>query len=93
MELQAPSASANEFVCGALLLAGLFTRLATIPLMVTMVVAIVTAQRDNVWSLNDLFGLSGYLYIALLVRLATPRTRRTEPAVEQRFVASPRHAG
>jgi len=65
-EFQAPFASANEFVCGALLLAGLFSRVATIPLMITMVVALVTAQRGNIGSLNDLFGLVEYLYIALL---------------------------
>jgi len=65
-ELQAPFASANEFVCGALLLVGLASRIATIPLMITMVVALVTAQRENIGSLNDLFGLVEYLYIALL---------------------------
>jgi putative oxidoreductase len=65
-ELQAPFASANELVCGALLLVGLASRIATIPLMITMVVALITAQRENVGSLNDLFGLVEYLYIALL---------------------------
>lgn len=65
-EFQAPFASANEFVCGALLLAGLFSRVAAIPLMITMVVALVTAQRENIGSLDDLFGLSEYLYIVLL---------------------------
>ncbi len=58
-----------EFVCGALLLAGLFTRIASVPLIITMIVAIVTAQRDNVASLGDLFGLAEFLYIALLVWL------------------------
>ena len=65
-ELQAPFASANEFVCGALVLVGLFARVATIPLMITMVVAIVTAQRSNVSGLDDLFGLSEFLYFVLL---------------------------
>jgi len=68
-ELQAPFASATELVCGALLLAGLFTRIASVPLIVTMVVAIVTAQRENVAALGDLFGLSEYLYIVLLLWL------------------------
>jgi putative oxidoreductase len=66
-ELQAPFASGNELVCGALLLLGLFTRFATIPLIIVMIVALVTAQRENVSSLGDLFGLAEYLYIALLV--------------------------
>ncbi|HEY3253797.1 MAG TPA: DoxX family protein, partial [Polyangiaceae bacterium] len=34
----------SELVCGALLLLGLFTRLATLPLIVSMVVAILTAK-------------------------------------------------
>ncbi len=68
-EIQAPFASSTELVCGALLLAGLFTRLASVPLVVTMIVAIVTAQRENVASLGDLFGLVEFTYIALLVWL------------------------
>jgi len=68
-ELQAPFASGTEFVCGALLLAGLFTRIASVPLIITMLVAIVTAQRQNIASLGDLFGLVEFLYIALLIWL------------------------
>ena len=68
-ELQAPFASGTEFVCGTLLLLGLFTRLASVPLIITMIVAIVTAQRENVSSLGDLFGLVEFCYIALLVWL------------------------
>jgi putative oxidoreductase len=68
-ELQAPFASVTELVCGTLLLAGLFTRISTVPLIVTMLVAIVTAQRENVAALGDLFGLVEYLYIALLIWL------------------------
>ena len=76
-EFQAPFASANELACGALVLAGLFSRVATIPLMITMVVALVTAQRGNIGSLDDLFGLSEYLYIALLgwIAVAGPGPR------------------
>ena len=68
-ELQAPFASTTELVCGMLLLAGLFTRLATVPLIITMLVAIVTAQRENATSLGGLFGLVEFCYIALLVWL------------------------
>lgn len=68
-ELQAPFASATELVCGALLLAGLGTRLATVPLGVVMLVAIATAQRANVHGLADLFGLVEFGYLALLVWL------------------------
>lgn len=66
-EIQAPFASGTELVCGALLLVGLVTRIASVPLIVVMIVAIVTAQRENVTALGDLFGLVEFLYIALLV--------------------------
>jgi putative oxidoreductase len=69
-ELQAPFAAGTELVCGALLLVGLFTRIATVPLIITMIVAIVTAQRANVASLGDLFGLVEFCYIALLIWLS-----------------------
>ena len=47
-QFQAPLAATAEFVCGALLLAGLFTRVATLPLIVTMVVALLTAKRAEI---------------------------------------------
>jgi putative oxidoreductase len=68
---QAALTSTTEFVCGSLLLLGLGTRLAAVPLIVTMMVAIRTALWDQVDSLGALFGLAEFLYIALLVGLAT----------------------
>lgn len=68
-ELQAPFASGTELVCGALVLAGLFTRVASVPLIIVMIVALVTAQREHLTALGDLFGLSEYLYITLLIWL------------------------
>ena len=65
-ELQAPFVAGTELVGGTLVLIGLFTRVATVPLMITMSVAILTAQRENVSSLGDLFGLIEWCYIALL---------------------------
>jgi len=64
---QAALASSAEFVCGALLLAGLSTRLAVAPLVITMIVAICTALRDQVDGLGSLVGLLEFSYIALLV--------------------------
>jgi putative oxidoreductase len=69
-EAQAYLVSITELGCGILILAGLFTRLATIPLMVIMVVAILTAKKEDVSDLNDLFALSEFLYIVLLGWLA-----------------------
>ena len=69
-QIQAPFAAGVEFVCGALLLAGLFTRLAAVPLVVVMIVAIATARREELTSLGVLFGFIEYLYIVLLLYVA-----------------------
>lgn len=69
-ELQAPFAARVELVCGALVLAGLLTRIAAVPLVIVMIVAIVTARRADVGSASDLFGMIEYLYILLLVYIA-----------------------
>lgn len=68
-QFQAPLAATAEFVCGALLLAGLFTRVASLPLIGTMIVALLTALRGEIHSASDLFGLSEYLYIVILLWL------------------------
>ena len=66
----APFVSFVELIGGALLLVGLGSRLAAVPLMVSMLVAIVTAQRDQVHGLADLFGLVEWTYFALLLFIA-----------------------
>jgi len=63
--------STTELVCGSLLLVGLGTRLAAMPLIITMVVAIRTALWSQVDSFGALFGLAEFLYIVLLLGLAT----------------------
>lgn len=68
---QARLASTSELVCGGLLLLGLATRFAVVPLIVTMCVAIRTAQWENVDGLGSLVGLLEFSYIALLVWLGT----------------------
>src|SRR5499427_4755332 len=68
---QARFASTAEFVCGGLLLLGLATRFAVVPLIVTMCVAIRTAQWENVDGIGSFVGLLEFSYIALLVWLAT----------------------
>jgi putative oxidoreductase len=59
-----------ELVGGALILIGLGSRLAATPLGFSMLVAIVTAQREQVHSLPDLFGLVEWTYLALLLWVA-----------------------
>jgi len=68
---QAGLTSTTEFVCGSLLLLGLCTRLAAVPLTITMMVAIRTALWSQVDSLGSLFGLAEFLYITLLLWLGT----------------------
>ena len=68
-QFQAPLAATAEFLCGGFLLIGLFTRVASLPLIATMIVAILTALRGNIHELSDLFEMSEFLYIALLLWL------------------------
>lgn len=57
-------------VCGALLCIGLLSRIAALPLIGTMVVAITTAQWQNVDSFGALYGLSEFLYIVIFAWIA-----------------------
>jgi putative oxidoreductase len=68
---QALLASSAEFVCGGMLLAGFATRLAVVPLIITMGVAIRTALWEQVEGVSTLVGLLEFAYIALLLWLGT----------------------
>jgi putative oxidoreductase len=68
-QIQAPLAAGTEFLCGVLILLGLCTRLASLPLIGTMIVAILTARRAEVTAISDVFGFIEYLYIALCLWL------------------------
>jgi putative oxidoreductase len=68
--LNAVVVSFSELVCGALLVVGLGSRLATIPLLVSMAVALVTAKAGEIHGLADLFGTVEFTYFALLVYVA-----------------------
>jgi putative oxidoreductase len=63
-------ASTAELVCGSLLLIGLLTRLAAIPLVVTMTVAILTAKIGDLHGVSDLLGFEEWTYIVLAVWIA-----------------------
>lgn len=67
--VQAPMIAALELVGGLALLAGLGTRFFSCMLSCTMVVALITAKREDIESLGDLFGLSEFLYIVLFTVL------------------------
>jgi putative oxidoreductase len=66
---QAPLVASSEFAFGILVLAGLWTRLASIPLAAIMVVALATARREELTRFSDLTGFSEFLYLLLLVWL------------------------
>jgi putative oxidoreductase len=59
-----------ELIGGALLLIGLASRVAALPLVASMAVAILTAQREQIHGLPDLFGLVEWTYLALLLWVA-----------------------
>ncbi len=60
----------SELICGALLVVGLFTRLATVPLIVSMVVAILTAKLADIHGVFDLVGADEFTYLCVLVMIA-----------------------
>lgn len=68
-EIQAPFAATVELVGGTLILVGLATRLMSVPLIITMIVAIATAVWPQLDSWRDLFGKEELHYIALLTYL------------------------
>jgi putative oxidoreductase len=67
---QAVLVSYSELLCGTAIVVGLLTRLATIPLIVSMIVAILTAKRGDLHGLFDLVGFDEFTYLCVLVMLA-----------------------
>jgi putative oxidoreductase len=63
---QAHLVAATEFGGGLALLLGLGTRLASVPLMIIMAVAIATAKKDELHGFSDLIGFPEFLYLLLL---------------------------
>lgn len=61
---QAAMVSGIELVGGTLILLGLFTRFAAVPLMGTMVVAILTAKRPEIDGIRSLLAFEEFTYFA-----------------------------
>jgi putative oxidoreductase len=79
--------SLTELGCGLLLLVGLASRLAALPIVANMAVAIITAKRDDVHGLTDLFALDEFLYIVMaLVVVAFGSGLFSLDAVAMRFL-------
>lgn len=82
--LNARLAASTEFFGGLLVLVGLATRLASLPLMFTMVVAILTAKRPELDGLTSLVGFEEWSYLVFFVWLAVAGPG---PVSLDRFVA------
>lgn len=67
---QARLAASTEFFGGILVLLGLGTRLASLPLAFTMVVAVLTAKRGDIDGLSTLLGFEEWTYIVIFLWLA-----------------------
>jgi|SRR5581483_128737 len=67
---QAALVASTEFFGGLFLLLGLLTRLAALPLAVTMVVAILTAKRGDIDGLSTLLGFEEFTYLMIFLWLA-----------------------
>ena len=77
-----------ELGCGILLLLGLLSRAAALPLIASMAVAIVTAKRADITGIADLFALDELIYAALLfVVVALGPGRFALDALARRFTA------
>lgn len=70
-EIMTPFVSGMEFFGGTMLLLGLFTRIAAVPLVIVMIVAIVSAKWEQVDSLETLAGFDETAYLAIFGWLAT----------------------
>ena len=69
-EFFTPLASGIEFVGGILLLIGLLTRFAAVPMMIVMVVAIIAAKWVEVDSLETFLGFDEIAYLVMFGWLA-----------------------
>jgi putative oxidoreductase len=68
-QYQAPFVAGTEFFAGLLVLIGLATRFASVPLSAIMLVAIATAKSSEIGTWTDIFGFTEVLYLVLLVWL------------------------
>lgn len=70
-QIQGPFVAGVELVTGLLILIGFKTRLASLPLVGIMLVAIMTAKWGEVTDFSSLFGISEFLYIVILLWLVS----------------------
>ena len=68
-QYQAPFVAVVELLGGALIVVGALTRWASLPLIATMIVALLTAKADDIHEISDLLMSSEFLLICLLTWL------------------------
>ena len=59
----------SELICGSLLVLGLATRFAVLPLIVSMIVAILTAKLPDLHGVLDLVTTEEFLYLMVLTAI------------------------
>jgi putative oxidoreductase len=57
----------SELGCGVLLLVGAATRLAAVPIVISMTIAIITAKRADISGVTDLLAVDEFIYIVMAV--------------------------
>jgi putative oxidoreductase len=67
--IQAPFVSYLELVGGTCIVLGLAARLFSVPLMASMVVAILTAKRADLHGIFDLVGFDEFTYLSVLAMI------------------------
>ncbi len=60
----------SELLCGTALVLGVMTRLATFPLIMSMIVAILTAKRGDIHGFFDLVAFEEFTYLIVLTMIA-----------------------
>jgi putative oxidoreductase len=86
---QAVLVASTELFGGLAILLGMATRLAALPLMITMIVAIATAKRSEIDGLQSLLGFEEFSYLAMYLWLivAGPGKLSLDHWIARRFAA------
>lgn len=89
---QAVLVSWSELLCGSAIVVGLLTRFATVPLVVSMTVALLTAKSGDIHGILDLVGQDEFTYLVLLVMIAVlgPGKYAIDHFLAKRFDAAAR---
>jgi putative oxidoreductase len=84
---QAVLVASTEFIGGLALIVGVATRLAAFPLLITMVVAILTAKRSQIDGVASVLGFEEFSYLAMFLWLivAGPGKLSIDHLIARRF--------